>query len=71
VQRLRYQGGAVDIEIAPEGQPNAQLLMRSPDGAGFTPGQQIRVVISDGWVVPGSGPAAAQPAQPAAASLAS
>ncbi len=62
VLRLRYQGGAVDIEIAPEGQPQAQLLMTSPDGTGFTPGQQIRVVISDGWVVPEAGTAASQPA---------
>jgi iron(III) transport system ATP-binding protein len=54
VQRLRYQGGAVDVEIAPEGVPEAQLLMTSPDGAGLAPGQVVRVAIADGWVVPAS-----------------
>ena len=52
VKRRHYQGGAVDVEIVPEAQPEALLLMTSPDGAGFVPGQQISVAISDGWVVP-------------------
>ena len=69
VQRLRYQGGAVDVDIIPEGQPEAQLLMTSPDGAGLAPGQQIKVVISDGWVVPDAagGPRRMAPASSLAA----
>ena len=52
VKRRRYQGGAVDVEIVPEGQPDALLLMTSPDGADFVPGQPVSIAITDGWVVP-------------------
>jgi iron(III) transport system ATP-binding protein len=52
VKRVRYQGGAVDVEIVPEGEPDVVLAMTAADGASPAPGQAIAVAICDGWVLP-------------------
>jgi iron(III) transport system ATP-binding protein len=52
VKRTLYQGGANAVELIPEGQPDALLMMSAPADAAFSPGKPVRLALVDGWVVP-------------------
>jgi iron(III) transport system ATP-binding protein len=52
VKRTLYQGGANAVELVPEGQPDALLLMSAPADAAFPPGKPVRLALADGWVIP-------------------
>jgi iron(III) transport system ATP-binding protein len=52
VRRLRFQGGTVEVELVPEGQPEALLSMSAPSDTRLSPGSAVSVAIADGWVVP-------------------
>ncbi len=52
VKRTLYQGGANAVELAPEGQHDALLLMNAPVEADFPAGKPVRLALVDGWVVP-------------------
>jgi iron(III) transport system ATP-binding protein len=52
VKRTLYQGGSHAVELVPEGQPDALLLMNAPSQADFSPGKPVRLALVDGWIVP-------------------
>jgi iron(III) transport system ATP-binding protein len=52
VKRTLYQGGSITVELVPEGQPDALLLMNVPAGTTLAAGQATTVTIADAWVVP-------------------
>jgi iron(III) transport system ATP-binding protein len=54
VRRATYQGGHIAVELAPEMQPDAPLLMHADPGTAPEPGSPVRLTATDGWVVPGA-----------------
>jgi ABC-type Fe3+/spermidine/putrescine transport system ATPase subunit len=57
LKRTLYQGGRLDLEIAPVGQEGSPLWLSLPAAAAEpAPGTELRVRIADGWVLPAPAP---------------
>jgi iron(III) transport system ATP-binding protein len=52
VKRTLYQGGGNAVELVPEGQQDALLMMNAPADGDFPAGKPVRLALVDGWIVP-------------------
>ncbi|MBK0032430.1 ABC transporter ATP-binding protein [Erwinia sp. S43] len=52
VRRVIYRGGYSQLEIEPLGDPQCRLTLMQSDAAPPRIGERIRLVATDGWVIP-------------------
>ncbi len=52
VRRVTYQGGRFLVDVAPEGQADAAVLLVLPEPLELTTGETVRLSIEGGWVIP-------------------
>ena len=51
-RRARYQGGEWLVELTIDGQDECELQMLAKPGTVPEPGAEVRLAITDGWVIP-------------------
>lgn len=55
IKRKVYQGGQFHADLALERAPDLPLAMTLPDATRYEAGDDIRIVLRDGWLVPNRG----------------
>lgn len=53
VRRKIYQPGFFRVEVHPEAAPDLKLMLREEEPANVAVGEQVRISVHDGWVIPG------------------
>ena len=52
VGRAVYKGGTTRVEVAPVADPSLALHFDAQDAGGFAQGEQLRLCVRSGWVIP-------------------
>jgi iron(III) transport system ATP-binding protein len=52
ITRMIYQGGYFRIEARPESAPHLTFILHHSDHRSFEIGEQLSIVLADGWVIP-------------------